>query len=69
LTIFGEVNHHAVFARHKCSEQLFDWQQVNTPNALDGMPIGEAPDQIALTTTTFLDLSRWNRRFAGLKPK
>jgi hypothetical protein len=27
LTIFGEVNHQAGIARHKCSEQLFDWQQ------------------------------------------
>jgi hypothetical protein len=41
--------------------------KLNTPNALDGAPIGEAPDQIALTTS--LDLSHWNRRFAGLKPK
>ena len=69
MTIFGEVNHHAVFARTNAQSNFSIGSKVSTPNALDGMPIGEAPDQIALTTTTFLDLSRWNRRFAGLKPK
>ena len=48
LIIFGGVNHNAVVAHHERLEQFSNGSKLSKAERLEEMPIGEAPDQIAL---------------------
>jgi hypothetical protein len=48
LINFGGVNHNAVVAHHERLEQFSNGSKLSKAERLEEMPIGEAPDQIAL---------------------